>query len=116
MLLEQEHCKWKQRAKQNWYQYGDRNTSFSHTWANHRRKVNNIKKILDEAGREWKKRQEIGLAFTQYYQALFLAREPIGINECLATLDTRVTTEMNAKLLRAFSVYEVEAALTRYIP
>jgi exonuclease III len=34
-LLEQEDTKWKQRAKQNWYQNGDRNTPFFHAWANH---------------------------------------------------------------------------------
>jgi hypothetical protein len=29
-ILEQEDIKWKQRAKQNWYHNGDRNTPFFH--------------------------------------------------------------------------------------
>jgi hypothetical protein len=37
-ILEQEDIQWKQRAKQNWYQYGDQNTPFFHSWANHRRR------------------------------------------------------------------------------
>jgi hypothetical protein len=49
-ILEQEDFKWKQRAKQNWYQYGDHNTPFFHAWANHRRKTNHIRQVVDEAG------------------------------------------------------------------
>jgi hypothetical protein len=36
VLLEQEDLKWKQRAKINWYDKGDRNTSYYHAWANQR--------------------------------------------------------------------------------
>jgi hypothetical protein len=41
-ILEHEDIKWKQRAKQNWYANGDRNTPFFHAWANHRRRINQI--------------------------------------------------------------------------
>jgi hypothetical protein len=44
--------KWKQRGKQNWFREGDRNTSFFHAWASHRKKINMIKKIKDEDGTE----------------------------------------------------------------
>jgi hypothetical protein len=41
-LLAHEDIRWKQRAKQSWYQGGDRNTKYFHTWANQRRKTNSI--------------------------------------------------------------------------
>ena len=41
-ILEQEDIRWKQRAKQNWYQYGDQNTSFFHAWASHRKRKSNL--------------------------------------------------------------------------
>jgi len=41
-IIEREDIKWKQRAKQNLYQKGYRNTQFFHSWANHRRKINSI--------------------------------------------------------------------------
>ena len=34
VLLEQEDLRWKQWAKQNWYNHGDRNTQYFHAWAN----------------------------------------------------------------------------------
>jgi hypothetical protein len=50
-LMEQEDVKWKQRAKQNWYKDGDRNTPFFHAWVDHRRRINHISNIEDEEGR-----------------------------------------------------------------
>ncbi|KAF5442860.1 hypothetical protein F2P56_035476 [Juglans regia] len=44
-LLEQEDLKWRQRAKKTWYQLGDKNTKFFHSYATHRRKKNLIKEI-----------------------------------------------------------------------
>jgi hypothetical protein len=110
-IMEQEDIKWKQRAKQNWYQHGDRNTSFFHAWANHRRKVNQIKKVVDEAGSVWKKQHEIGAAFVHYYTSLFTAGEVGGVPDCLGELDGRVTREMNDGLTRTFTVAEVDFAL-----
>ncbi|XP_042944707.1 uncharacterized protein LOC122278595 [Carya illinoinensis] len=37
-LLEQKDMKWRQRAKQNWFQLGDRNTRFFHSCATQRQK------------------------------------------------------------------------------
>jgi exonuclease III len=101
-ILEQEDIKWKQRAKQSWYQNGDRNTPFFHAWADHRRRVNRIVRIKDDEGREWKKQHEIGQAFTAFYQKLFTAGECSGVDGCLADLIPRVTPKMNARLLCEF--------------
>jgi hypothetical protein len=115
-ILEQEDLRWKQRAKQNWYQYGDQNTPFFHSWANHRRKVNQIRVIKDVEGREWKKPNEIGLAFCQFYQELFSAGDVRRIDESLHHVEPRVTPAMNAMLLRAYNAEEVELALSQMHP
>jgi hypothetical protein len=39
LLLDQENIKWKQRAKVNWLQGGDRNTKYYHACANYRKKI-----------------------------------------------------------------------------
>jgi hypothetical protein len=45
LLLEQEEVHWQQRSRVNWLQYGDRNTSFFHSFASARRKKSFIKKL-----------------------------------------------------------------------
>jgi ribonuclease HI len=115
-ILEHEDVKWKQRAKQSWYNHGDRNTSFFHAWASHRRKVNKIEKIIDEDGREWKKQHEIGEAFANFFQQLFSASNVNGVENCVAGLEARVTEDMNTSLLRNFTMVEVETALSQMHP
>lgn len=58
-LLEHEDMKWKQRAKRNWFNQGDRNSKFFHAWANYRRKRNHIGNIKDEAGVLWTKPDDV---------------------------------------------------------
>jgi hypothetical protein len=99
-LLEHEDIRWKQRAKQHWYQKGDRNTPFFHAWASHRRRINQIKKVRDDGDREWTKPEEIGQAFVNFYQTLFQSEGTVGVEECLEGLEARVTPEMNGWLLR----------------
>ena len=70
-LLLNNKSKWKQRAKQSWYQNGDMNTPFFHAWASHRKRINTIKKVSDKEGREGEKMEDIGAAFVNFYQNLF---------------------------------------------
>lgn len=48
LLLEQEDVKWKQHAKRNWYNLGDKNTRFFHECANQRKRRNKIVSIMDD--------------------------------------------------------------------
>jgi hypothetical protein len=89
--LEQEDVQWKQRAKQNWYQYGDQNTPFFHAWADYRKRINHIRSITDEAGREWKKVEEISEAFIDFYSQLFTTAGTHGLQSCIENVELRVT-------------------------
>jgi exonuclease III len=115
-LMNQEDTKWKQRAKQNWYLYGDRNTPFFHAWADHRRRINHIRSIKDEDGREWKKKKEIPIVFTDFYQKLFTTEGTLGAEDCLGVLEQRVSPTMNEELLKEFTMEEVDAALSQMHP
>jgi hypothetical protein len=70
----------------------------------------------DWGGREWKKAKEIGTAFCNYYQNLFLAGDTRGVEESLQYVETRVTDEMNVMLLKEYTTEEVERALSQMHP
>jgi hypothetical protein len=115
-LLEHEDTKWKQRAKQSWYQNGDRNTPFLHAWASHIRRINTIKWVIVEEGRRWSEPTNISSAFISFYQHLFTTRGTIGRVEFLAGLYPRVSKGMNNRLFCKFEVVKVNKALTQMHP
>lgn len=112
-LLEQEDVKWKQRAKRHWYQKGEKNTHFFHAWASHRKRINHIKRVRDDDGREWTQPEDIAQVFVNFYQQLFHTEGPRDIDECLEGLKAWVTPKMNGWLLRRFVAEEVDVALSQ---
>jgi len=108
--------KWKQRAKQHWLRHGDRNTAFFHSWVQHRRKINRTRSITDEQGRTWRKNRDIGKVFLSFYEELFTSQGAGWVEECTSLVDTRVTNDMNNRLLHSFSEEEVQKALFQMHP
>lgn len=115
-ILEREDVKWKQRAKQNLYRQGDRNTQFFHAWANHRRKVNNIRSITNDQGRTWRRNKEVCKVFIDYYKDIFSSNASTDFSQCLEHVEPRVSAEMNSNLLRSFTEEEVCIALSQMHP
>jgi hypothetical protein len=116
VLLEYEDTRWKQRAKQSWYRDGDRNTPFFHAWASHRRRINTIKRVISGDGQEMTKVEDISEAFVAYYNNLFTTEGTAGMEEFVAGMQAKVTTEMNAKLVCRFEECEVDRALAQMHP
>jgi exonuclease III len=115
-LLEQEEIQWKQRAKVEWLQNGDRNTKFYHACANQRRTSNKIREVCDLAGNRMETQEDIGRAFVDYFSDLFSTGQPDHMEECLETVDRRISTETNDRLLRPFTAAEVELAIHQMAP
>jgi hypothetical protein len=46
----EEDLYWRQRAKEDWMRYGDKNTRYFHASANQKKKANLITRITDERG------------------------------------------------------------------
>ena len=89
---------------------------FFHAWANHRRRVNSIQKIQDDADGEWTKQEDIGKSFIEFYQRLFTTGGMLSVEECLRGLEARVSEEMNSQLLKTFTMLDVGAALKQMHP
>jgi hypothetical protein len=115
-LLEIEDFKWKQQVKRNWYKLGDRNTQFFHAWANQRRRQNHIGSIADLEARIWTQQQDIGRAFTHFYQNLFTFVGDASIEDCISSVQVRVPPCMNEMLTEVFTPEEVNQALAQMHP
>ncbi|XP_042962657.1 uncharacterized protein LOC122296930 [Carya illinoinensis] len=89
-----EEIKWRQRAKQHWMKVGDRNTTWFHLQASHRRKTNTINNLEDPQGRVLTKQEDIGDVFTGYFSSLFTTSSPSNFEDCLNALDSKLTIEM----------------------
>ncbi|GLT72801.1 hypothetical protein SLA2020_447050 [Shorea laevis] len=114
--LDREELKWKQRAKVQWLQNGDRNTKFFHLFANQRKKTNRINEILNETGVSCTNSSEISCAFLEYFHSLFSSSGPDTVDECLDVLQERVTPEMNAQLSSRYSREEICTAISQMCP
>ncbi|XP_059436328.1 uncharacterized protein LOC132169286 [Corylus avellana] len=116
VILDQEDLKWKQRAKQTWYTKGDRNTPYFLSWANQRKKRNQISCIRDEEGEEWQHLHEVRRAFEGYFHKIYTSGGSERLDECLEGMTVRVTQEMNTLLLTIYTRTEVEKALMGMAP
>lgn len=115
-LLKREGMRWKQRAKQHWLSKGDRNTAFFHSWVQHWRKINCIRKIQDEQGQVWRKKRDISRVFLEYYNRLFTSQTSSQVERRIGHVVPRVSVEMNRWLLHHFSEEEVKRALFQMHP
>lgn len=59
----------------------------------------------------WNAPEEIGRAFSSYFQKLFSTEGSAGSDEVLAAVQPTVSPEMNASLLKPFVAEEVNVAL-----
>jgi hypothetical protein len=115
-LLEQEDIKWRQRAKENWLRFGDRNSKFFHTCANQKHRSSRISSIKDKNGELCTTKEGIEGAFVDYFNELFKSGENLVVDTCTEALDSRVTNAMNDKLLVVYTVEEISMALHQMPP
>jgi hypothetical protein len=98
-LLEVQELKWRQRAKENWLKYGDRNTKYFHACASQRKCRNLVKEIVDLDGKKWYSQQGIEGAFVRYFQWLYRAKSLVEIDSCINTIIPKVSSKMNQNLV-----------------
>ena len=90
---------WKQRARLNWFQGGDRNTSFFHANALSRKRKNFIEGLLDFDGVWQEDEGKIEEIVMEYYNNLFTSSSPSDFSDLLQAIQPKVTLSMNQMLL-----------------
>jgi len=95
LLVEVEDLKWRQRARENWLKYGDRNTKYFHACASQRKCRSSLKDIMDMEGRKWSSQKGIERAFERFFQWLYRAESNVEIDPCINSISPKVSAEMN---------------------
>ena len=114
--LDKEDAMWKQRARLNWFQEGERITRFFHARASSMFQKNLIEGIFD-ADEVWQvDQEEIEKVFIEYYSDLFTSSKPSKFAEIVEAMQPKVTQSMNAMLVREFQASEVHKALKQMYP
>jgi hypothetical protein len=107
---------WRQRAKEEWLKYGDRNTKYYHACATSKNRRNHVAVISDVRGQTWNTHKEVGTTFVNYFTQLFTTGPVREMEPCLQPTKHRVTEEMNRELVQPFTAEEVHVALFQMAP
>ena len=81
---------WRHRARLNWFQGGDRNTSFFHAEASSRQRKNLIKGLMDVDGVWQEDEGKIEEIVVEYYNNLFTSSSPSNFSEILQAKSQRL--------------------------
>ncbi|XP_031101984.1 uncharacterized protein LOC116005889 [Ipomoea triloba] len=113
VLFSQEELYWRQRSKQLWLKDGDQNTKFFHRFASYRRKSNLLSRLRTYTG-EWVEGGAMSEEVMRYYTDIFQTSP----TECnfFNEIPTRITQDMNVRLLRPIKPDEIKNALFSMAP
>lgn len=117
-LLEDDEIYWKQRAREDWLEWGDKNTKWFHMKANSRRKRNKIRGLMDDLGIWTEEDNGMELIANQYFGKLFQTSDPQmeSISQVLETIPTSITEDQNTPLVKSFSREEILGVLKSMHP
>ena len=94
----------------SWLKHGGRNTKFFHSKASQRRRWNYIEGIKDANGVWVEEVEAVAEVASDYFMNIFNAGTCDRMEECLNTVNQKITDDMLEVLSRSFSSDEVKAA------
>ena len=100
----------------SWLTYGDRNTKFFHSKVSQRRRQNFIEGMKNANGVWVEEVDEVEEVASEYFMNIFNAGTCDRMEECLNTVDRKITDDMLEVLSRPYSSEEVKAALFQMGP
>jgi hypothetical protein len=115
-LNNREEIMWRQRSRIQYLASGDKNTRFFDLRASLRKKKNKITRLKKSNGQVTEDAMEMGTMTSDFYKVLYTSEGTSGMEHVLRTVPTKVTREMNDKLLLPFGEAEVKEALFHMFP
>ncbi|KAF7153144.1 hypothetical protein RHSIM_Rhsim01G0167200 [Rhododendron simsii] len=110
VVLAREEMYLHQRSRVNWFNHGDRNSSFFHASMIQRRQRNQILRLKTANG-NWKDTDDgIDQEIASYFSSIFHDDGPRDMASVLAHVPLSITEEMNTLLLRSVEDHEIKAA------
>jgi hypothetical protein len=110
-LLQQEEMWWSQSSRVLWLKHGDKNTSFFHKKASHRRKKNMIDAITDRMGHVQTVYENIETTFINHFKDLFTSQDTIHIPEIVDVVKNNISEDMYNYIQKEFTKDEVFNAI-----
>ncbi|XP_023915655.2 uncharacterized protein LOC112027215 [Quercus suber] len=93
LLLKQE-IYWAQRSQISWLKHGDKNTKYFHFKASQRRRRNTIQGVKDQHNNWVEEMEDIADVATEYFENIFKSGACDRMEECLDTVQHKMTAEM----------------------
>ncbi|KAA3462805.1 reverse transcriptase [Gossypium australe] len=116
MEIDKEERYWEQRARSNWLQLGDKNTSFFHKHASQRRRINRIRGLQRVDGSLATNEREIEEVARSYFFDLFESRGVGDVEHILSGINSCISDSMNLSLTTSYTETEIVEALKEMGP
>ena len=105
----------RQKSRAIWLLCGDENTPFFHKFANHRKFINSIWKIVDDGGNVVEGFESIAGAGVQHFDTLFQADENLHLSKILEIADkypSDISEAENLELMIPVTLGEIHSILS----
>ncbi|KAH7843546.1 hypothetical protein Vadar_018002 [Vaccinium darrowii] len=111
ILLLREEMYLHQRSRINWLSYGDKNSAFFHASINQRRQRNQLIKLQSSSGHWIEDFEGINEQIADFFSSLFAHSGSRDFSEVISEVDSCITEDMNASLIRTVSDEEIKSAV-----
>ncbi|KAK5802422.1 hypothetical protein PVK06_030013 [Gossypium arboreum] len=107
MEIDKDKLYWKQRARANWLQFGDKNSAYFHNCVSARRRENTISKLVLDDKREITDESGINENATWVFQELFTSKAIGDSSYLLTSIERSISHEANEVLSSLFREEEI---------
>ncbi|GMI69903.1 hypothetical protein HRI_000659600 [Hibiscus trionum] len=107
---------WEQRARANWFQKGDKNTSFFHKWASFRKRKNTIRRLKRNDDTWVENELDLLELAKDHFGSIFSSSPVAGPSNVLNLVRPSITVSDNTNLNQPISPEEVLLAVKSMAP